>query len=184
MNKAQVLTFVSAQLADMHNSDDSINGCYWTRAKAATEINEMIVWSKCPPYGSFSAFIKEEFTTHSMASVNTWIAHYRRMRKVGYSLNELKAIAKKVSYTKTVEFSMYGGMKRRLTVASFIKRATAYKLIQYNTKTHNENNVMVHLNLHYRNELDRVLAPFGYAPGPNGRREGISKAFCRLLDTL
>lgn len=182
MTKTQIKAMLMPQLTALTAANAGIASSKWARAKAITEIYEMINWAKTP-YKSFKNFVDEELKDLCYETCNLWKTHYRKVLKFKYTQQELDAISAKVSYALAV--IVLTAMVRKLTVSSFINRAHTLRTSTINYRAPGNYNV-IHITLpdSYMAKLENILSGFGFTRSKRGLRQNVNSSFIKFLDTL
>lgn len=182
MNKTQVKSFVSGSMKQVLNANFEVAIHKWERAKALTNIKDVINW-KLTDYNNFETFCEEEFPLLNTGSIHGWVTDFRRMSKY-YTMTEITAISKDIGYSRAVNVSRT--LQRKISVQSFITRAKTMKTTVRAKANHGQksNTITLSLDDAHVKKLEAVLAPHGYVTTAAGRRNGISEAMAKLLDTL
>jgi len=184
MNKSQIKRLLQPELTKLKNAQNNITLNKWIRAKAIFDIHGMIVWKKSP-YGSFAEYCRIELEDYPLGSIYVWNSHYKALHDAGYSWNDVQNIATKINYTKLTHYLPI--LINRIAISKLIKQAEAYWALGQAVKVNNPRNpniISLYLEKKYRDKLESLLIGYGFTPSKNGRKVGISEAFCRYLDTI
>ena len=185
MNKTQIKQLLAPQITSIQSASRAISAGKWEKAKAFTEISEMIVWRKSP-YKSFTNFCAEVFPSYHFPSITVSMYAYRKITK-WYTWAEIQTISKSVAYSLVI--SAFPRIQRKRTVKQFIafakKPPPPAANTRYSTTVRGTNRIAMDLTPKYMELFEQMLIPHGYKlPDAMGIRHGVSKAMCKYLDTI
>ncbi len=185
MDKIQIKAMIVKQVQVIAAAEKDMAISRWKRAKAFSEIHNMIVWDKSP-YNSFKEFIAQEFPDLNPGTVFTWTINYTCMLRL-YTWPQIQTMAKQISYTRAVRAQQIWGKKKKAPLVTFIKFSMTVKMNTPKPITvSNPNRISLCLPALYVDKFESILVTHGYIipKDKNATKHGISDALVKYLDTI
>lgn len=121
--KIQTKSSVEIKLKKLFKSYAKLDGKIffnkWQQAKIVQTMADSIAW-KITEYGSFTVWRKKFMPNVSLCSSVTAANYFRHSTRLGYTLQEIKVLSKKYSFT--VLGSIFTMLKTKLTIVELKKR--------------------------------------------------------------